>query len=104
MAVEGSSIVNAMLQTMHNIEPSFNYELFLSHSACLVFHKSEQSIFRGGTKSPWSRRKRKRPLSCRHWNHLFSSDGKLRDGGRKFLKKVRGGVSPVVIPGYICTG
>uniref|UniRef100_A0A0E0LXN4 Rab-GAP TBC domain-containing protein n=1 Tax=Oryza punctata TaxID=4537 RepID=A0A0E0LXN4_ORYPU len=46
---------------------------------------------RGGTKSPWSRRKRKRPLSCRHWNHLFSSDGKLRDGGRKFLKKVRGG-------------
>jgi hypothetical protein len=59
---------------------------------------------RGGTKSPWSRRKRKRPLSCRHWNHLFSSDGKLRDGGRKFLKKVRGGVSPVVIPGYICTG
>uniref|UniRef100_A0A0E0ENN7 Rab-GAP TBC domain-containing protein n=1 Tax=Oryza meridionalis TaxID=40149 RepID=A0A0E0ENN7_9ORYZ len=46
---------------------------------------------RGGTKSPWSRRKRKRPLSCWHWNHLFSSDGKLRDGGRKFLKKVRGG-------------
>ncbi|KAF0898309.1 hypothetical protein E2562_007161 [Oryza meyeriana var. granulata] len=50
---------------------------------------------RGGTKSPWSRRKRKRPLSCRHWNHLFSANGKLRDGGRKFLKKVRsGGVEP----------
>uniref|UniRef100_J3MV07 Rab-GAP TBC domain-containing protein n=1 Tax=Oryza brachyantha TaxID=4533 RepID=J3MV07_ORYBR len=49
----------------------------------------------GGTKSPWSRRKRKRPLSCRQWNHLFSSNGRLRDGGRKFLKKVRsGGVEP----------
>uniref|UniRef100_A0A0D9XAI0 Rab-GAP TBC domain-containing protein n=2 Tax=Leersia perrieri TaxID=77586 RepID=A0A0D9XAI0_9ORYZ len=50
---------------------------------------------RGGAKSPWSRRKRKRPLSWRHWSHLFSANGKLRDGGRKFLKKVRsGGVEP----------
>ncbi|KAL5231999.1 hypothetical protein ABZP36_030775 [Zizania latifolia] len=50
---------------------------------------------RGGIKSPWSRRKRKRPLSCQHWNHLFSANGKLRDGGKKFLKKVRsGGIEP----------
>jgi len=50
---------------------------------------------RGGIKSPWSRRKRKRALTCQHWNRLFSANGKLRDGGRKFLKKVRsGGIEP----------
>ncbi|ONM04280.1 Ypt/Rab-GAP domain of gyp1p superfamily protein [Zea mays] len=49
----------------------------------------------GGIKSPWSRRKRKRALTCQHWNRLFSANGKLRDGGRKFLKKVRsGGIEP----------
>jgi len=57
-------------------------------------------ISRGGIKSPWSRRKRKRALSCQHWNRLFSSNGKLRDGGRKFLKKVRSGVSIVVIQDF----
>ncbi|GJN04192.1 hypothetical protein PR202_ga21716 [Eleusine coracana subsp. coracana] len=52
-------------------------------------------ISRGGIKSPWSRRKRKRALSCEHWNRLFSASGKLRDGGKKFLKKVRsGGIEP----------
>ncbi|KQJ99269.1 GTPase-activating protein gyp7 isoform X2 [Brachypodium distachyon] len=50
---------------------------------------------RGGTKSPWSRRKRKGALSCERWRQLFSSNGRLRDGGRKFLKKVRsGGIEP----------
>jgi len=46
---------------------------------------------RGGLKSPWSRRKRKRALSREQWESLFSANGKLRDGGRKFLKKVRSG-------------
>jgi hypothetical protein len=56
---------------------------------------SSPNVDRGGIKSPWSRRKRKRALSCQHWNRLFSSNGKLRDGGRKFLKKVRsGGIEP----------
>uniref|UniRef100_A0ACD5YAT4 Uncharacterized protein n=1 Tax=Avena sativa TaxID=4498 RepID=A0ACD5YAT4_AVESA len=51
----------------------------------------------GGAKSPWSRRKRKRALSCQYWSRLFSSNGKLRDGGRKFLKKVRsGGIEPSI--------
>lgn len=56
---------------------------------------SSPNVDRGGIKSPWSRRKRKRALSGQHWNRLFSSNGKLRDGGRKFLKKVRsGGIEP----------
>uniref|UniRef100_J3MZF3 Rab-GAP TBC domain-containing protein n=1 Tax=Oryza brachyantha TaxID=4533 RepID=J3MZF3_ORYBR len=50
---------------------------------------------RGGIKSPWSRRKRKRVLSRQQWEGLFSANGKLRDGGKKFLKKVRsGGIEP----------
>lgn len=53
--------------------------------------------YRGGIKSPWSRRKRKRALSREQWERLFSANGKLRDGGKKFLKKVRSGVSTVFI-------
>ncbi|CAM0952580.1 unnamed protein product [Alopecurus aequalis] len=50
---------------------------------------------RGGIKSPWSRRKRKRVLSRQQWDSLFSANGKLRDGGKKVLKKVRsGGIEP----------
>ncbi|XP_077245625.1 rab GTPase-activating protein 22-like [Tasmannia lanceolata] len=48
-------------------------------------------------KSPWSRRRRKHPLLPRQWKSLFSPDGKLRDGGVKFLKKARsGGVDPSI--------
>ncbi|KAL5677826.1 hypothetical protein ACJX0J_013957, partial [Zea mays] len=51
----------------------------------------------GGIKSPWSRRKRKRALSREQWESLFSANGKLRDGGKKFLKKVRsGGIEPSI--------
>ncbi|CAA2971247.1 small G protein signaling modulator 1-like isoform X2 [Olea europaea var. sylvestris] len=58
---------------------------------------SSSSTHRGHLKSPWSRRKRKHILSSRHWRNLFTSDGKLRDGGVKFLKKVRsGGVDPSI--------
>ncbi|CAN0911315.1 Rab GTPase-activating protein 22 [Linum grandiflorum] len=54
---------------------------------------------RGRLKSPWSRRKKKHVLSPQDWNELFTSDGKLRDGGVKFLKKVRsGGVDPSIRP------
>ncbi|KAJ3692740.1 hypothetical protein LUZ60_011835 [Juncus effusus] len=50
---------------------------------------------RGGLKSPWSRRKRRRALSHRQWSKQFSANGRLRDGGAKFLKRVRsGGVDP----------
>lgn len=52
--------------------------------------------FRGRLKSPWSYRRRKHPLLPRQWKHLFTADGKLRDGGVKFLKKVRSGVSYLV--------
>uniref|UniRef100_A0A5B6ZMJ1 Putative small G protein signaling modulator 2-like isoform X2 n=1 Tax=Davidia involucrata TaxID=16924 RepID=A0A5B6ZMJ1_DAVIN len=52
---------------------------------------------RGRLKSPWSRRKRKHALSPQQWRSLFTPDGKLRDGGVKFLKKVRsGGVDPSI--------
>ncbi|KAF9601125.1 hypothetical protein IFM89_017030 [Coptis chinensis] len=46
---------------------------------------------RSSLKSPWSRRRRKRALSPRQWKHIFTPDGKLRDGGVKFLKKIRSG-------------
>ncbi|XP_027109991.1 rab GTPase-activating protein 22-like isoform X1 [Coffea arabica] len=50
---------------------------------------------RGRLKSPWSRRKRKHALSPQQWRSMFTPDGKLRDRGAKFLKKVRsGGVDP----------
>uniref|UniRef100_A0A804P1U0 Rab-GAP TBC domain-containing protein n=2 Tax=Zea mays TaxID=4577 RepID=A0A804P1U0_MAIZE len=56
---------------------------------------SSPNMDRGVIKSPWSRRKRKRALTCQHWICLFSANGKFRDGGRKFLKKVRsGGIEP----------
>ncbi|KAF7816651.1 GTPase-activating protein GYP7-like isoform X1 [Senna tora] len=52
---------------------------------------------RGRLKSPWSRRKRKHVLSPQQWKSLFTEDGRLRDGGIKFLKRVRsGGVDPSI--------
>ncbi|XP_057520480.1 rab GTPase-activating protein 22-like [Amaranthus tricolor] len=46
-------------------------------------------------KSPWSRRRRKRALLPKQWVRLFEPDGRLSNGGVKFLKKVRsGGVDP----------
>ncbi|XP_008790563.1 small G protein signaling modulator 2-like isoform X2 [Phoenix dactylifera] len=52
---------------------------------------------RGSLKSPWSRRKRKRALTRHQWYSFFTPEGKLRDGGLKFLKKVRsGGVDPSI--------
>ncbi|WJX10038.1 Rab GTPase-activating protein 22 [Trifolium repens] len=40
-------------------------------------------------------RKRKHALSPQYWKSLFTEDGRLRDGGIKFLKRVRsGGVHP----------
>ncbi|KAG6536493.1 hypothetical protein ZIOFF_001551 [Zingiber officinale] len=52
---------------------------------------------RGGLKSPWSGKKRKRPLTRQQWNTFFLPDGKLRGGGVKFLKKVRsGGIDPSI--------
>lgn len=55
------------------------------------------SLDRGRLKSPWSRRKRKHVLLPKQWRSLFTTDGRLRDGGVKFLKKVRsGGVHPSI--------
>nr|KYP44883.1 GTPase-activating protein GYP7 [Cajanus cajan] len=52
---------------------------------------------RGRLKSPWSRRKRKHVLSPQQWKNLFTQDGRIRDGGIKFLKRVRsGGVDPSI--------
>ncbi|XP_022995580.1 GTPase-activating protein gyp7-like [Cucurbita maxima] len=52
---------------------------------------SSSSSDRTRLKSPWSRRKRKHALSPRQWKTVFNLDGKLRDSGIKFLKKVRSG-------------
>ncbi|CAH9124947.1 unnamed protein product [Cuscuta epithymum] len=52
---------------------------------------------RGNLKSPWSQRRRKHALSAKEWKNLFDADGRLSDGGVKFLKKVRsGGVDPTI--------
>ncbi|KAK4362877.1 hypothetical protein RND71_018118 [Anisodus tanguticus] len=61
---------------------------------------SSSSSNRGHLKSPWSRRKRKRALAPQQWKSLFTPEGKFRDGGIKFLKKVRsGGVDPSIRAG-----
>ncbi|KAL3838035.1 hypothetical protein ACJIZ3_022626 [Penstemon smallii] len=58
---------------------------------------SSSSTDRVRLKSPWSRRKRKHILSPQQWRTLFTPDGKLRDNGIKFLKKIRsGGVDPSI--------
>ncbi|XP_050379035.1 rab GTPase-activating protein 22 isoform X2 [Argentina anserina] len=50
---------------------------------------------RGSLKSPWSRRRKKHALLPKQWKSFFTPEGKLTDGGVKFLKKVRsGGVDP----------
>ncbi|KAG0486595.1 hypothetical protein HPP92_008690 [Vanilla planifolia] len=52
---------------------------------------------RHSLKSPWSRKKRRQPLSRQSWNGLFTIEGRFRDGGIKFLKKARsGGIEPSI--------
>ncbi|KAK2981919.1 hypothetical protein RJ640_019139 [Escallonia rubra] len=68
----------------------------LALAATLVYsHSLVVLVSRGGLKSPWSRRRRKHALLPKQWKTLFDTDGRLLDGGVKFLKKVRsGGVDP----------
>ncbi|KAJ0248632.1 GTPase activator-like protein of Rab-like small GTPases [Hirschfeldia incana] len=48
-------------------------------------------------KSPWSRFKRKKPLTLRRWKRCFSPDGRLRNRGVDLLKKVRSrGIDPSI--------
>ncbi|KFK27716.1 hypothetical protein AALP_AA8G420400 [Arabis alpina] len=48
-------------------------------------------------KSPWSRRKRKKPLTLRRWRRFFTPEGRLRNGGVDLLKKVRSrGIDPSI--------
>ncbi|CAI0452594.1 unnamed protein product, partial [Linum tenue] len=64
-----------------------------------VFAAIFYTTSRGRLKSPWSRRKRKHVLTPQQWSNFLTPDGKLRDGGAKFLKKVRsGGVEPSIRP------
>ncbi|CAH8385173.1 unnamed protein product [Eruca vesicaria subsp. sativa] len=54
---------------------------------------------RGSIGSPWPLRRRKHALQPSQWNSFFTHQGRLRDGGVKFLKKVRsGGVDPSIRP------
>ncbi|XP_040961375.1 rab GTPase-activating protein 22 isoform X3 [Gossypium hirsutum] len=67
-------------------------------AATIVYSRSTfVSFCRGSLKSPWALRKRKYALQPKQWKSLFTPDGKLGDGGVKFLKKVRsGGVDPSI--------
>ncbi|KAK9036604.1 hypothetical protein V6N11_078598 [Hibiscus sabdariffa] len=52
---------------------------------------------RGSLKSPSSPRGRQHSLQPKQWKSLFTKDGKLSDGGVKFLMKVRsGGIDPSI--------
>lgn len=63
----------------------------LALAATLVYSR------RGSLKSPWSQRQRKDALLPTEWSNLFDADGRLIDGGVRFLKKVRsGGVDPAI--------
>ncbi|EOA23760.1 hypothetical protein CARUB_v10016971mg [Capsella rubella] len=58
---------------------------------------SSSSSDRARLKSPWSRRKRKRPLRPKQWKRFFTPDGRLRNGGVDLLKKVRSrGIEPSI--------
>ncbi|CAA6673660.1 unnamed protein product [Spirodela intermedia] len=60
----------------------------------LIITSSTPVRDRGGLRSPWTRMKRKHPLSFQQWINLFSPDGKLQDKV-KLLKRVRnGGIEP----------
>ncbi|KAL1568783.1 rab GTPase-activating protein 22-like isoform X1 [Salvia divinorum] len=62
----------------------------LALAATLVYSSRSRSLT-----SPWSRRRRKHALLAKQWKGLFDADGRLSDGGVKFLKKIRtGGVEP----------
>ncbi|CAN6912307.1 unnamed protein product [Brassica oleracea var. botrytis] len=48
-------------------------------------------------KSPWSRFKRKKPLTLQRWKSFFTPDGRLRKRGVGLLKKVRSrGIDPSI--------
>ncbi|KAH0452282.1 hypothetical protein IEQ34_019581 [Dendrobium chrysotoxum] len=68
------------------------------HLRSLLIIASSTVPDRGNVKSPWSQRKRQRSaLSRRYWNSLFAANGRLRDGGIKFLKKARNrGIDPSI--------
>ncbi|XP_021775009.1 small G protein signaling modulator 2-like isoform X1 [Chenopodium quinoa] len=58
---------------------------------------ASSSSHRGQLKSPWSRKRRKHPLTPQQWRNSFTPDGKLQDGGIQLLKKVRsGGIDPSI--------
>ncbi|GFP89305.1 GTPase-activating protein gyp7 [Phtheirospermum japonicum] len=61
-------------------------------SVCLLLAISLRIGLRGSLKSPWSRRRRKHALLAKQWKSLFDLDGKLSDGGVRFLKKIRTGL------------
>lgn len=69
--------------------------LVVASSSSSSSSSSPLSTDRVSVKSPWSRRRRKHALLPKQWKNFFTPDGKLTDGGVKFLKKVRsGGVDP----------
>ncbi|CAN8278401.1 unnamed protein product [Cochlearia groenlandica] len=71
--------------------------LFVVASSSSPSSSSNSSTDRARLKSPWSRRKRKRPLRPQQWKRFFAADGRLRNGGVDLLKKVRSrGIEPSI--------
>ncbi|TKY55961.1 GTPase-activating protein gyp7 [Spatholobus suberectus] len=77
--------------------PSTPAVLFTALAGVAVVAVIFYGASRGRLISPWSHKKRKHALSPQQWKSLFTEDGRLCDGGIKFLKRVRsGGVDPSV--------
>ncbi|KAK7384934.1 hypothetical protein VNO78_30637 [Psophocarpus tetragonolobus] len=77
--------------------PSTPAVLFTALAGVVIVAVIFYGASRGRLKSPWSQRKRKHALSPHQWKSLFTEDGRLCDGGNKFLKRVRcGGVDPSI--------
>ncbi|XP_010515280.1 PREDICTED: GTPase-activating protein gyp7-like isoform X2 [Camelina sativa] len=71
--------------------------LFVVASSSPASCSSSSSSDRQRLKSPWSRRKRKKPLRAQQWKRFFNPDGRLRNGGVDLLKKVRSrGIEPSI--------
>ncbi|XP_020593615.1 TBC1 domain family member 17-like [Phalaenopsis equestris] len=67
------------------------------HLRSLLVFASSPVPDRRSFKAPWSHAKGKGGFSRHYWNSLFTPDGKLRDGGIKFLRKARSrGIDPSI--------
>ncbi|KAE8663263.1 Ypt/Rab-GAP domain of gyp1p superfamily protein isoform 2 [Hibiscus syriacus] len=80
-----------------SVPPSKTAVAVTAVAGLAVFAAVFFSTTSGRLRSPWSRCRKKQALSPQQWRSLFTPDGRLQDGGVKFLKEVRSrGVDPSI--------